>query len=500
MKIIVPLAGEDQSFKTKFKKPKSLTKVGNKTIIENFIDNLRLKAEFIFICKLSDLIENNLLSLLKELKVKKKIISIDKPTSSTINTVLNSDGYVKDNEDVLIAHPDGIQFFDEKKFYEKIKLKKLSGMPFVFDKDNQSNMSNQNSGRVLFEKSKIKQILEKSPKNKHTKTLSGLYYFKKWSEFKKYSEQTFVNQEPVQGRYFISQVYNEYIKDQKKLDLFYVDKFIDLGNVELVDEYNFWHIYFKHNFKFKPKKKFNFLNLIPSCGEGKRFLDQNNSVFKPLLKIDNNNFLLKKTIDSLPLSKKNIVIIREDHDKKYNFSKKINKINNTKVHKLKNKTDGMARTCDHYLKNIKDNPGLLLSSCDYSVVFNEDKFSNLIEHFDPDVIIWTYKGYPDPRLAPFAYAYLEIKNGYVSKISEKVPISENPHLDHIAQGIFYFKSKKIFTLAFNKMVQKKNTINNEYYVGNSINELIKLNYKVMPFEVDQYICLGTPEGLPIHAC
>ena len=48
------------------------------------------------------------------------------------------------------------------------------------------------------------------------------------------------------------------------------------------------------------------------------------------------------------------------------------------------------------------------------------------------------------------------------------------------------------------MFSKKNMINNEYYVGNSINELIKQNYKIVPFQVDQYICLGTPRDLNVY--
>ena len=48
------------------------------------------------------------------------------------------------------------------------------------------------------------------------------------------------------------------------------------------------------------------------------------------------------------------------------------------------------------------------------------------------------------------------------------------------------------------MIKNKDKINNEYYVGNSINHLIKDNYVVLPFEVDQYICLGTLKDLEVY--
>ena len=127
--------------------------------------------------------------------------------------------------------------------------------------------------------------------------------------------------------------------------------------------------------------------------------------------------MIKKTVESLPKAKKNVIIIRKDHDEKYLFSKKIKKnIKNTDVLILDKKTSGMASTCYEYVKNIPENTPLLISSCDYSLIFDEKKFSNLISHFDPDVIIWSFKNYPDARLTPYAYAYLEVLNGMVKKI------------------------------------------------------------------------------------
>ena len=44
---------------------------------------------------------------------------------------------------------------------------------------------------------------------------------------------------------------------------------------------------------------------------------------------------------------------------------------------LKNKTSGMATTCYEYLKNYKKNNPILISSCDYAVVFDEDKLKKI---------------------------------------------------------------------------------------------------------------------------
>ena len=48
--------------------------------------------------------------------------------------------------------------------------------------------------------------------------------------------------------------------------------------------------------------------------------------------------------------------------------------------------------------------------------FDEEKLKRIINFFDPDVIVWTFKNYPDARIAPFAYAYCDIKNGEIKRI------------------------------------------------------------------------------------
>ncbi|MAZ07773.1 MAG: hypothetical protein CMM99_04870 [Rickettsiales bacterium] len=400
---------------------------------------------------------------------------------------------------MLICHPDNINLFTSKvDLKKKLKKNNYDGLLFVFDEDAQTNTSETHTGRAILKNNTVSEIIEKTIKIKNSKRLAGIYHFSKWADYLKYSKQTIKDQPPINGRHFISQVYNEYLKDKKKINIFNVKKHITFGLVSYINEYNFWYNYFKFNIKKRLKYNFNFLNLIPSCGDGSRFLQNDKDNFKPLINVDGKS-MIAKTIDSLPKSIKNTVIIRDDHNKKYHFKKRIkNKVKNLDVMILKNKTSGMATTCYEYLKSYKKKNPILISSCDYAVVFDEEKLKKIIDFFDPDVIIWTFKNYPDARIAPFAYAYCEINNGKVTKISEKTPISDKPHLDHIAQGIFYFKSNKIFMKAFKKMIRDKNKINNEYYVGNSINQLIKDNYHVIPFEVEQYICLGTLQDLKVY--
>ena len=72
MKIIVPLASSDQKIFQNYSTIKPLVKLGNKTMIETFVENFDLNFEFIFLCRQQDLIETNLIKILQKLKIKKK--------------------------------------------------------------------------------------------------------------------------------------------------------------------------------------------------------------------------------------------------------------------------------------------------------------------------------------------------------------------------------------------------------------------------------------------
>ena len=74
------------------------------------------------------------------------------------------------------------------------------------------------------------------------------------------------------------------------------------------------------------------------------------------------------------------------------------------------------------------------------------------------------------------------------------------------KGFWFYTYGKIITdpLTGYKLYEKnffsKNIINsNGFEADHEISaKLIKQNYKVLPFQVDQYICLGTPRDLNVY--
>jgi dTDP-glucose pyrophosphorylase len=87
------------------------------------------------------------------------------------------------------------------------------------------------------------------------------------------------------------------------------------------------------------------------------------------------------------------------------------------------------------------------------------------------------------------WSYAEIKNNTIVRTAEKDPISE-----HATCGYYYFKNKEILTRAAETAVKDENNkINGEWYVCPIYNSIIKQGGVVMPYWLNNFVGLGTPE-------
>ena len=160
-------------------------------------------------------------------------------------------------------------------------------------------------------------------------------------------------------------------------------------------------------------------------------------------------------------------------------------------------TEGQAATCLLAKNEINNNEELIIGACDNGMIWNQENF--LKEKTNADCLIWTFRNNVTVINKPEAYGWVEInKLNEAENVSVKVPISSNPINDHAVVGTFWFKNGKQFVEAAEKMIKKNRRVNNEFYVDECINELIEEGLKVKVFEIDKYICWGTPNDLKTY--
>ncbi len=236
--------------------------------------------------------------------------------------------------------------------------------------------------------------------------------------------------------------------------------------------------------------------LIAMGGEGKRFQEENFSDPKPLIKIDNTEMFIKAT-NCLPKTEKYIFITKQNFDNQYNIANIINeKFEKSEVVLIDKTTEGQVSTCLLSEDKINQDESLLIAPCDSEVIWNKEDYSQLLTNENYDAIIWTFRNNATVSRNPNMYGWVGTKDNHTADfISCKKSISENPVLDHAIVGIFWFKSANIFFNYGKELVRKDIRINNEFYVDEMMNLLIKDGLKVGIFEVSKYICWGTPDDL-----
>ncbi len=239
------------------------------------------------------------------------------------------------------------------------------------------------------------------------------------------------------------------------------------------------------------------VNLIPMAGQGMRFKEAGIVIPKPLIKV-NGLPMVVRAAQCLPEADKWIFICRENHLRTTNIKKTLKFFfKNATIIGLKDLTAGQLSTCLIAKDYLKQNDKLTIGSCDNGMLYDTERYEYINNLFD--ILVWTFNQNLAVVNNPEMYSWAELnQSGLISRISCKKVISNNPINDLALTGAFFFKRAEIFLEFGEKVIEKQERINNEFYVDSVIDQTISEGYKVFPFKVDKYNCWGTPEDLELY--
>jgi len=246
MKIIIPMAGTGNRFVEKgYKDPKPLIRVNGKRIIEYILEMFDDTDEFVFICNDNHLNTTNMREVLLQLKPNATIISIPEHKLGPVWTVKSAYEYINDNEEVIISYCDNPHIWDKAHFNEWINIFKMDGCvlthtgfhPHTLSKTKMAFVKNIPDTAYISE-IKEKECYTDNPMNEHAST--GMYYFRKGSDVKKYFDLAIERGVQYNGEYYVTLVYNLLIEDGLKVG-YYDTPFVTVfGTPEEVENFEAW--------------------------------------------------------------------------------------------------------------------------------------------------------------------------------------------------------------------------------------------------------------------
>ncbi len=233
------------------------------------------------------------------------------------------------------------------------------------------------------------------------------------------------------------------------------------------------------------------ITLIPMAGAGSRFADDGYVTPKPLLPVLGKPMVVSAA-DALPASDQYIFIVRDFQIRQYQVDQHLkNHFPDCKIITLDHLTEGQAVTCLYAKDAINNDQELVIGASDNGMIYSRNDFE--AAKLEADALVFSFRNNPAVIEKPQAYGWIKTTDdNNVERMSVKIPISDKPENDHAVVGAFWFKKGRIFVEAAERMIDQNRRINNEFYVDECINDLLELGYNVKVFEIEHYVCWGTP--------
>jgi NDP-sugar pyrophosphorylase family protein len=235
------------------------------------------------------------------------------------------------------------------------------------------------------------------------------------------------------------------------------------------------------------------------AGRGKRFNDFIS--LKPLIELDGKT-MIEHVIDYFPRNADFVFICHEDHLKKTNLNDVLMRVSpESKIVSVSDKMlKGPAYTSIAAFPFIGDNEEIIVNYCDFIQTWDYNDFITRIDHNKPDGAIVSFKGFHPSSLGDTYYAYLTIdENGYATALKEKESFSEDQTQDFASTGTYYFSSGKVFKKYVTKLVSNPEyAVGGEFYMSLPFNLMIKDGLKILNYEIDKFICLGTSRDYELY--
>tara|TARA_B110000858_G_scaffold194086_1_gene247814 strand:- start:892 stop:1605 length:714 start_codon:yes stop_codon:yes gene_type:complete len=231
MNIVIPMAGLGSRFQAAgYTFPKPLIEVWGEPMISVVVKNLNLQGQYIFLVQKEHYKKYNLEKLLSMIAPGCKIIQIDGITEGAACTVLKSKEIIDNEQPLLIANSDQFIKWNSFETISKFNNKDSDGGILSF-----TSVHPKHSFARIGDNSLVAEVAEKNPISNNATV--GIYHWKNGSNFVKYAEQMIKKNIRTNNEFYICPVYNEAIKDGKKIKISPVDEMWGMGTPEELNNF-----------------------------------------------------------------------------------------------------------------------------------------------------------------------------------------------------------------------------------------------------------------------
>ncbi len=226
LNVLIPMAGAGSRFEQAgYTFPKPLIDVRNKPMIQVVVENLNIKANFIYIVQKSHREKYNLDTLLNLITPNCKVIEVNGITEGAACTALLAKEHINTDAPLFFANSDQFVEWDSNEFMYKMNETNADGGIVSFEATHPKW-----SFAKIDEQGLVTEVAEKNPISNIATV--GFYWWKQGSDFVKYAEEMIEKNIRVNNEFYVCPVFNQAIEDKKQIRTFNIDKMWGLGTPE----------------------------------------------------------------------------------------------------------------------------------------------------------------------------------------------------------------------------------------------------------------------------
>ena len=237
--------------------------------------------------------------------------------------------------------------------------------------------------------------------------------------------------------------------------------------------------------------------VVPMSGFGERFRRAGYTVPKPLIVVDGKP-IIQHVVEMYPGENDFTFICNQDHLDYPDYEmgeilKRIcptGKIVGITPHKL-----GPVHAVQQIVDQLKADKPTIVNYCDFTCYWNYQDFKNKVLDTGCDGAIPCYRGFHPHTLWSNYYAYVPEKDMWAYDIQEKTPFTDNPRQEFASSGTYYFRSAKLMDQYFNRCINEKLTVADEYYVSMVYKPMMLDALNILVYELEHFMQWGVPSDL-----
>jgi len=231
MNVLIPMAGAGRRFEQAgYNFPKPLVDICGKPMIQVVVENLNINARHIFIVQKSHYEQYNLKYLLNLIAPRCEIIQVDYVTEGAACTTLLAKDLINNDHPLVVANSDQYVEWDSNEFMYSMVGDDIDGGILTFTSTHVKWSYVQLDNKGFVSRVAEKQVISDM-------ATVGIYYYRKGCEYVKYAQQMIDKNIRTNNEFYVAPVYNEFIKDGKKIKTYHIDKMMGLGDPQSLEHF-----------------------------------------------------------------------------------------------------------------------------------------------------------------------------------------------------------------------------------------------------------------------